>query len=65
VRRVGIQWHKSSFSTDSVNCLELASHQGDVLIRESEDADVIVRTTTEKLRAFLTNAKAGEFSELT
>ncbi|MGW7518772.1 DUF397 domain-containing protein [Streptomyces sp. NPDC054796] len=58
-----IQWRKSSFSEDAEgnNCVELASHEGQILIRESDDPEVVVRTTPEKLRAFLAGAKAGEF----
>ncbi|WP_345044618.1 DUF397 domain-containing protein [Streptomyces sannanensis] len=59
-----IQWRKSSFSTDTDNCLELASHKGEIFVRESDDSAVIIRTTPEKLRAFLAGVKAGEFDGL-
>ncbi|MEU9761330.1 DUF397 domain-containing protein [Streptomyces sp. NPDC047987] len=59
-----IQWRKSSFSEQSGNCLELAVVDGDVLVRESDDPAVVVRTTTGKLAAFLAGAKAGEFDDL-
>ncbi|WHM41205.1 DUF397 domain-containing protein [Streptomyces sp. BPTC-684] len=61
-----IQWRKSSFSTDSEgNCLELAEVDGEILLRESDQSDVIVRTSRAKLRAFLLGAQAGEFDYLT
>ncbi|WP_461014348.1 DUF397 domain-containing protein [Streptomyces daliensis] len=62
---VDIQWRKSSFSEQPEgNCLELASHNGDILVRESDEPDRVVRTTPAKLRAFLDGAKAGEFDDL-
>jgi hypothetical protein len=63
---VNIQWRKSSKSTDSEgsNCLELAEHGGEILMRESDNPDVIIRTTRAKLRAFLGGAKEGEFDDL-
>ncbi|MFJ8668461.1 DUF397 domain-containing protein [Streptomyces sp. NPDC003027] len=59
-----IQWRKASFSTDTGNCLELASLNGDILVRESDQPDVVVTTSREKLRAFLEGVKAGEFDDL-
>ncbi|WP_371791297.1 DUF397 domain-containing protein [Streptomyces sp. NBC_01471] len=59
-----IQWRKSSFSEQAGNCLELAVVDGDVLLRESDDPAVIVRTTPAKLAAFLAGAKSGEFDDL-
>ncbi|MER5767788.1 DUF397 domain-containing protein [Streptomyces sp. NPDC001985] len=61
-----IQWRKSSKSTDGAgnNCLELAVHGGEILMRESDNPDVIIHTTPAKLRAFLGGAKEGEFDDL-
>jgi hypothetical protein len=64
VMRVDIHWRKSSFSEQAGNCLEVASCGGDILVREGDDPDVIVRTTPQKLRALLEGAKAGEFDDL-
>ncbi|MFF3265172.1 DUF397 domain-containing protein [Streptomyces sp. NPDC002932] len=58
-----IQWRKSSYSEQSGNCLELAVVEGAVLLRESDDPGVVVRTTPEKLRAFLAGARNGEFDD--
>ncbi|TQL21238.1 DUF397 domain-containing protein [Streptomyces sp. SLBN-134] len=58
-----IQWRKSSYSEQAGNCLELAVADGQVLVRESDEPDVVVRTTRAKLAAFLAGAKAGEFDE--
>ncbi|HEY8987280.1 MAG TPA: DUF397 domain-containing protein [Streptomyces sp.] len=60
-----IDWQKSSFSTDSEgNCLEVATQGGEILVRESDSPDVIVKTSRAKLAAFLAGAKAGEFDHL-
>ncbi|MFE7569957.1 DUF397 domain-containing protein [Streptomyces sp. NPDC057539] len=61
-----IQWRKSSTSSnaDGSNCLELAQREGQILMRESDNPDVIIRTTPARLRAFLDGAKAGEFDDL-
>lgn len=61
-----IQWRKSSKSADaeSDNCLELADFGGEILMRESDNPDVVIRTTRAKLRAFLGGAKGGEFDDL-
>ncbi|MGS2589337.1 DUF397 domain-containing protein [Streptomyces hebeiensis] len=63
---MGIQWRKSSKSSDDEdsNCLELAAFEGDILIRESDLPDVVIRTSRAKLRAFLGGAKDGEFDDL-
>nr|WP_307811103.1 DUF397 domain-containing protein [Streptomyces sp. 9-7] len=41
--------------------LETASVAGKILLRESDDPHVIVRTTPEKLAAFILGVKNGEF----
>lgn len=57
-----IKWQKSSFSTDAEgNCLELAAVGDEILVRESDQPDLIIKTTHTKLAAFLAGAKAGEF----
>lgn len=58
------KWRKSSFSDQGGNCLELAELHGEILVRESDDPAVVVRTSRQKLRAFLDAAKAGEFDDL-
>ncbi|MEU8974472.1 DUF397 domain-containing protein [Streptomyces monashensis] len=58
-----LHWRKSSFSADTGNCIEIAEHDGYVFLRESDDPELVVRTTRRKLRAFLDGAKAGEFDD--
>ncbi|MEV7274067.1 DUF397 domain-containing protein [Streptomyces bacillaris] len=62
-----IQWRKSSKSSNAEGsaCLELAEYGGEILLRESDDPGVVIRTTPARLRALLDGAKAGEFDDLT
>ncbi|MEU3465192.1 DUF397 domain-containing protein [Streptomyces sp. NPDC006733] len=54
-----LQWQKSSFSgAGGENCVELAAAAGSVLIRESDDPGVVLRTTPDRLAAFLDRLKA-------
>ncbi|MEV5924573.1 DUF397 domain-containing protein [Micrococcus luteus] len=61
-----IQWRKSTKSSgaEGNNCLELAEFGGEILMRESDNPDVVIRTSRVKLRAFLGGAKDGEFDDL-
>ncbi|MGP3952772.1 DUF397 domain-containing protein [Streptomyces sp. 7N604] len=55
-------WQKSSYSNEGANCIFVAAaDDGSIKLRESDDPDVIVTTTPEKLRAFIYGVKAGEF----
>ncbi|WP_310728965.1 DUF397 domain-containing protein [Streptomyces sp. N2A] len=56
-----LRWQKSSFSASNEQCLETARASGEILIRESDDPQVVVRTTPEKLAAFILGVKNGEF----
>ncbi|WP_274561559.1 DUF397 domain-containing protein [Streptomyces spiramyceticus] len=61
---VEIQWRKSSFSTDSEgNCLELAQHEGSIVMRESDAPGTVVTTSRTKLEAFIRSVKAGAFDQ--
>ncbi|MFJ3217002.1 DUF397 domain-containing protein [Kitasatospora sp. NPDC086801] len=59
------QWQKSSFSSSSENCVEVRAVDGAIELRESDEGEVIVRTTAHKFAAFLQGAKAGEFDHFT
>ena len=54
-------WQKSSYSAANDNCVEVRTANGLVEVRESDDGQVIVRTTPAKFVRFLRAAKAGEF----
>ncbi|MEU5084047.1 MULTISPECIES: DUF397 domain-containing protein [Streptomyces] len=58
----GIKWQKSSFSGGGgEQCLETAENNGQILFRESDNPDLIITTSREKLAAFILGVKAGEF----
>ncbi|MGA5817697.1 DUF397 domain-containing protein [Kitasatospora sp. NPDC094028] len=59
-------WQKSSFSSESVNCIELAAApDSSIRLRESDDPDLILTTSPDGLRALLRGVRAGEFDHLT
>jgi DNA-binding sugar fermentation-stimulating protein len=61
---VELRWRKSSFSTDTGACVEVAEDGERILLRESDEPGVVICTTRRKLRAFIEGAKAGEFDDL-
>ncbi|WAP57416.1 DUF397 domain-containing protein [Streptomyces sp. S465] len=53
-------WRKSSFSTDvGANCVELATVADGIRIRESDEPDTVIRTTTAALGVFIRAVKGG------
>ncbi|MFE2032717.1 DUF397 domain-containing protein [Streptomyces scopuliridis] len=56
-----ISWQKSSFSDEGAQCVEIAEHNGEILMRESEDPNVVTVTSRSKFAAFIAGVKAGEF----
>lgn len=60
-----IQWQKSSYSGgNGPNCIELAHHDGSILLRESDTPGIVITTDRSKLAAFVREVKAGEFDHL-
>ncbi|MFD4660827.1 DUF397 domain-containing protein [Kitasatospora sp. NPDC058444] len=57
-------WQKSSFSGSNADCVEVRTIDGVIELRESDEGDVIVRTTARKFASLLQGAKAGEFDRL-
>ncbi|MEU9043180.1 MULTISPECIES: DUF397 domain-containing protein [unclassified Kitasatospora] len=57
-------WQKSSYSGSNADCVEVRTVDEAIELRESDEGDVIVRTTSLKFAAFLQGAKAGEFDHL-
>ncbi|GAB2721027.1 DUF397 domain-containing protein [Kitasatospora kifunensis] len=55
------EWQKSSRSAANDNCVEVRTVDGLVELRESDDGDIIVRTTPVKFAKFLQGVKDGEF----
>ncbi|MFE2943166.1 DUF397 domain-containing protein [Streptomyces sp. NPDC059255] len=61
-----LHWQKSSYSPEANGCVHLAAAEdGTVKLVESDDPDVILTTTPEKLHAFILGVKAGEFDRFT
>lgn len=57
-----IEWQKSSFSTNGVECVETSSTDSAVLIREGDTPSTVIMTTPSRLRAMLLGIKAGHFN---
>ena len=58
-------WQKSSYSGSNSDCVEVRAADRLVELHESDEGDVIVRTTPLQFADFLQAAKAGEFDHLT
>lgn len=60
------RWIKSSFSSPSTNCVELAAVDGWIGLRDSklDDRSPILTFTPAELRAFLDGAKNQDFDHL-
>ncbi|MCX5526631.1 DUF397 domain-containing protein [Streptomyces bobili] len=49
-----LHWQKSTYSGDSSNCVYVAaSTTGTIRLRESDEPDIIVTTTTQSLHALI------------
>ncbi|MFF8913571.1 DUF397 domain-containing protein [Streptomyces sp. NPDC015032] len=57
-----IEWQKSSFSGGGgEQCVEVARHADDILMRESDDPSVVATMNRAKFAAFIQGVKAGGF----
>ncbi|MFE3240348.1 DUF397 domain-containing protein [Kitasatospora indigofera] len=54
-------WQKSTYSSANNACVEVRTVDGLVELRESDDGEIVVRTTPAKFAKFLLGVKAGEF----
>jgi hypothetical protein len=56
-----IVWQKSSYSggQDGPDCLELATHEGAALLRESDAPGDVLRTTPEALAGLIRRVRSG------
>jgi hypothetical protein len=59
-----INWQKSSFSDEGAQCVEIARYSGAILMRESDDPNMVTTTSQSKFSAFIAGVKAGEFDHL-
>ncbi|MFD7418085.1 DUF397 domain-containing protein [Kitasatospora purpeofusca] len=55
-----MEWRKSSFSASSNECIEVRGGAGAVELRESEEGEVILRTTPAAIADLLCTIKAGD-----
>lgn len=59
-----MSWQKSSFSGGGgEQCVEVARHAGEIVLRESDDPRVVTRTSRDTFAAFIQGVKAGEFDQ--
>ena len=58
-----VEWQRSTYTANSNNCIEVRTVDGLVELRESDDGDIIVRTTPIKFAKFLQGIRAGEFDQ--
>ncbi|MCX5198592.1 DUF397 domain-containing protein [Streptomyces sp. NBC_00249] len=57
-----ISWQKATFSGgNGENCIEVGRQADSIVMRESDDPDLIITTSPAKLSAFIQGVKAGEF----
>ncbi|GAA2992525.1 MULTISPECIES: DUF397 domain-containing protein [unclassified Kitasatospora] len=61
-----LNWQKSSYSSESANCIYLAvDPDHSVKLRESDDPDTVLTASPGALGALLCGVRAGEFDHLT
>lgn len=46
------------------NCIEVATHEGSIVMRESDDPSSTITTSRAKMAAFIAGMKNGEFDHL-
>ncbi|WP_031066014.1 DUF397 domain-containing protein [Streptomyces sp. NRRL WC-3742] len=54
-------WQKSSYSSSNDECVEVRTLGGAIELRESDDGDIVVRTTPTRFANLLRATKTGEF----
>lgn len=58
-----MNWRKSTYSAAG-SCVEVAKHDENIVLRESDQPNEIIFTSKEKFAAFVKGVKAGEFDDL-
>jgi hypothetical protein len=59
-----LSWIKARASVGNNACVELAEHDGMVVLRNSREPEIVLVFTREEMRAFVHGAAAGEFDRL-
>ncbi|MDX3224221.1 DUF397 domain-containing protein [Streptomyces sp. ME19-01-6] len=58
-------WRKSTYSEEASSCVYVAAAGDDgVMLRESDDPDVVLVTTRRTLRAFISRVKTGALDDM-
>ncbi|MEV4437821.1 DUF397 domain-containing protein [Streptomyces sp. NPDC049577] len=52
-----IAWQKSSFSESEGSCVELAWHEGAIVMREGDIPELIIRMAPDRIRTLLAAVK--------
>jgi uncharacterized protein DUF397 len=59
-----LTWIKARASVGNNACVELAEHDGMIVLRNSRDPGILLVFTREEVRAFVRGAAAGDFDGL-
>jgi Domain of unknown function (DUF397) len=59
-----LSWIKARASVGNNACVELAEHDGMIVLRNSRDPDILLTFTRDEMRAFVRGVAAGEFDRL-
>ncbi|WNE98986.1 DUF397 domain-containing protein [Streptomyces luomodiensis] len=61
-----VSWRQSSYCQESASCVNVARGERDtIMLRESEQPEVVLSTTRARLRTFIRAAKAGQLDHVT
>jgi len=61
---LSLDWFKASLCQNG-ECVEITSHNGTVVMRNSASPDLVLRFTPEEFAAFVIEAKAGGYGSET
>jgi hypothetical protein len=57
-----VDWTKSSYSSESANCVQVRLDDGEIWVRDSKDPDgPVLKFTGAEWDAFIAGARDGEF----
>ncbi|MCO1657271.1 DUF397 domain-containing protein [Pseudonocardia humida] len=59
-----LQWTKSTASIGNGACVEFATHDGEVLVRNSRCPEIVISCTPQEMAAFFEGVRRHEFDDL-
>jgi Domain of unknown function (DUF397) len=59
-----LEWVKARASVGSNACVELAKWNGEIVLRNSRDPDILLTFTLAEMAAFVHGAASGDFDRL-